>query len=184
MAGPPVIDAHVHTYPSREVGRQAMMGAGRTDYGGTPAELLEIMSRAGIVRAVMVNMTPVADMRDAALGKLPPGLSTADRAEEEARIQRQLVARLQRRNEWTCVVAREHPELIPFIGLDPSMSEGELLQEIEVRRGEGARGIKLHPAAQRFHPASGGLWPVYGRAHGLARHLPLRGLRPGVRRQR
>ncbi len=31
---PPVIDAHVHTYPSRAIGRQAMMGSGRTDYGG------------------------------------------------------------------------------------------------------------------------------------------------------
>ncbi len=30
----PVIDAHVHTYPSRAIGRQAMMGSGRTDYGG------------------------------------------------------------------------------------------------------------------------------------------------------
>lgn len=167
MAGPPVIDSHVHTYPSREVGRQAMMGAGHTGYGGTPEELLEIMARAGIVRAVMVNMTPVADMRDAALGKLPPGLSTADRAEEEARIQRQLVGRLQRRNEWTCEVAREHPELIPFIGLDPSMSAEEMLQEIEARRGQGARGIKLHPAAQRFHPSDHQLWPVYGRAQEL-----------------
>ena len=36
----PAIDAHVHTYRSREIGRQAMMGSGRTDYGGTPEELL------------------------------------------------------------------------------------------------------------------------------------------------
>ncbi len=167
MAGPPVIDAHVHTYPSREVGRQAMMGSGRTDYGGTPEELLGIMARAGIVRAVMVNMTPVADMRDAALAKLPAGLSTADRAEEEARLQRQLIGRLQHRNEWTCEAAREHPELSPFIGLDPSMSEEEMLTEVEVRRGQGARGLKLHPAAQRFRPSDRRLWPVYDRAQEL-----------------
>ena len=29
----PIIDAQVHTYRSREVGRQAMMGRGQTDYG-------------------------------------------------------------------------------------------------------------------------------------------------------
>src|SRR2546426_4437387 len=40
------IDAHVHTYPSREIGRQAMQGTGRTDYGGTPEELLAIMAAA------------------------------------------------------------------------------------------------------------------------------------------
>ncbi len=62
----PAIDAHVHTYRSREIGRQAMMGSGRTDYGGTPDELLALMSRGGIEKAAMVNMTPVLDMFDAA----------------------------------------------------------------------------------------------------------------------
>jgi len=141
-----------------------MMGTGRTDYGGTPEELLEIMERAEITRAVMVNMTPVADMMDAALQRLPEGLSTADRAAEEEAARRRIIGRLQRRNAWTCEVAREHPQLIPFIGLDPSMSESELLDEIEARRGEGARGIKLHPAAQRFYPNDERLAPVYARA--------------------
>lgn len=163
-----MIDAHVHTYPAREIGRQAMMGTGRTDYGGTPEELLGIMSRAGITHAVMVNMTPVADMRDAALAKLPADLSSAERAEREAEIQRQLTSRLQRRNEWTCETARKRPQLIPFIGLDPTMSETEMMEEIETRRGQGARGLKLHPGAQRFHPADRRLWPVYERARELA----------------
>jgi hypothetical protein len=161
------IDAHVHTYPSREIGRQAMMGTGRTDYGGTPDELLEVMSRGHITHAVMVNMTPVADMRDAALEKVPHGISTQDRAAEEERIQGALIGRLKRRNQWTCQVSREHPELIAFIGLDPSMSEDELLQEIEACRGQGARGIKLHPGAQRFYPADPRLAPVYTTAQEL-----------------
>ena len=160
----PIIDAHVHTYLTREIGRQAMMGTGRTDYGGTPEELLDIMTRAGITHAVMVNMTPVADMMDAALERLPQGLSTMDRAAEEEMARRRIIGRLQRRNAWTCEVAREHPELIPFIGLDPSMSEAELIAEIEARRAEGARGIKLHPAAQRFYPNDERLAPVYARA--------------------
>ncbi len=44
----PIIDAHVHTYRSREIARQAMMGSGRTDYGGTPDELPALMARGGI----------------------------------------------------------------------------------------------------------------------------------------
>ena len=167
MTDIPAIDAHVHTYATRDIGRQAMMGTGRTDYGGTPDELLEIMSSAGITHAVMVNMTPVADMRDAALERLPTDLATADRAEAEATIDRQLIGRLQRRNQWTCEVGRRHPQLIPFIGLDPCMSEAELLQEMEGRRAEGARGLKLHPAAQRFYPHDRRLWPVYERAQEL-----------------
>lgn len=168
MAEIRAIDAHVHTYPTPEIGRQAMMGTGRTDYGGTPEELLEIMARAGITHAVMVNMTPVADMMDAAFKRLPKGLSSADRAAEEEVAQRRIVGRLQRRNAWTCEVAREHQQLIPFIGLDPCMSEDELLGEIEARLAEGARGIKLHPAAQRFYPNDERLAPVYARATELS----------------
>jgi hypothetical protein len=41
------------------------------------------------------------------------------------------------------------------------MTEDELLQEIETRRAAGARGIKLHPAAQRFYPNDERLAPVY-----------------------
>jgi predicted TIM-barrel fold metal-dependent hydrolase len=115
----------------------------------------------------MVNMTPVADMKDAAMKKLPEGLSASERAGRESEIERTLIGRLQRRNEWSCEVGREHPELIPFIGLDPCMSEAELVAEIEVRHGEAARGIKLHPAAQRFYPADKRLWPVYERAQEL-----------------
>jgi len=164
MTGPSAIDAHVHTYPSREIGRQAMMGSGRTDYGGTPEELIGIMAGAGITRAVMVNMTPVADMMDAAIAKIPADLAPARRGEAEADARRTMISRLQRRNAWTCEVAREHPQLVAFVGLDPSMSEGELLAEIEARRDGGARGIKLHPAAQRFYPNDDRLAPVYSRA--------------------
>jgi predicted TIM-barrel fold metal-dependent hydrolase len=161
------IDAHVHTYPSREIGRQAMMGSGRTDYGGTPDELLGIMAGAGITHAVMVNMTPMADMMDAALSKLSSDLSDAERSEAEAALTRRMIGRLQRRNQWTCEVGRDHPQLIPFIGLDPSMNEAELLREIDDRHAEGARGIKLHPAAQRFYPNDARLRPVYDRAQTL-----------------
>ncbi len=167
----PIIDAHVHTYRSRDIGRQAMMGSGRTDYGGTVDELLGLMASGGIAKAVMVNMTPVVDMSDAALANLPTDMSPDRRAQAEDDIRRRMIGRLQRRNEWTCRVARQHPQLIAFISLDPSMSEDELVAEIDLRRQQGARGIKLHPAAQRFYPNDRRLWPVYQRAQELG--LPI-----------
>jgi len=168
----PVIDVHVHTYPSREIGRQAMMGAGRTDYGGTVEELLAAMERAGIRAAVQVNMTPIADMRDAARARLPPDLTPAERDEAEARIAQELKGRLRRRNRWTCQVAREHPQMVAFIGLDPTVMTGEeMLAEMEECLGLGARGLKLHPASQRFYPADERLFPVYRRAEELG--LPI-----------
>jgi predicted TIM-barrel fold metal-dependent hydrolase len=162
-----IIDAHVHTYRSREIGRQAMMGTGQTDYGGTVDELLGLMARAGIHKAVMVNMTPVVEMADAALAKLSVDLSPSRRVEAEDDIRRQMIGRLQRRNDWTCEVARQNPQLVAYISLDPSMSEEELVAEIDLRREQGASGIKLHPANQRFYPNDRRLWPAYDRAQEL-----------------
>jgi hypothetical protein len=119
----------------------------------------------------MVNMTPIVDMFAAATAKLPADLSPSQRSQEEERIRRQMIGRLQRRNQWTCQVAREQPQLIPFIGLDPSMSAEELVAEIDLRRGEGAHGVKLHPPNQRFLPTDRRLWPVYERAQELS--LPI-----------
>jgi predicted TIM-barrel fold metal-dependent hydrolase len=172
MLDSPVIDVHVHTYPSREIGRQAMMGSGRTDYGGTVEELLAVMARTGIRAAVQVNMTPIADMRDAALARLPQDLSPAQRQEADAHIAQELKGRLQRRNRWTCQMARQHPQLVAFIGLDPTvMTPEEMLWELEECLALGARGLKLHPAAQRFYPADQRLFPVYERAQELG--LPI-----------
>ena len=161
------IDAHVHTYRSREIGLQAMSGAGRTDYGGTPEELLAAMDRGGIETAVMVNMTPVLEMFEAAAAKLPPDLSPGQREQEEQHIRREMIGRLQRRNEWTCEVARAYPRLVAFIGLDPSMSGGELVAEIDRRVSEGARGLKLHPPNQRFYPNDPRLRAAYIRMQEL-----------------
>ena len=164
MSDLPAIDAHVHTYHSREIGRQAMTGTGQTDYGGTIEELLEIMAGNGIEKAVMVNMTPVVDMFEAAVAKIPPDISPAERSREEERIRREMIGRLQRRNAWTCEAGRRHPQLVPFIGLDPSMSADELVTEIDSRVSEGARGIKLHPPNQRFYPNDPRLAAAYRRA--------------------
>ena len=167
MPDQPAIDSHVHTYRTREIGRQAMQGSGRTDYGGTIDELLSLMERGGIEKAVMVNMTPTVDMFEAAVAKL----SADERSREEARIRAEIIGRLQRRNAWTCEMARAHRQFVAYIGLDPWMSADELVAEIDLRVSEGARGIKLHPAAQRFLPADRRLWPAYARAQEL--RLPI-----------
>lgn len=157
----PIVDAHVHTYPTAEIGLQATQGLGQSGYSGTVEELLELMRGGNIEKAVMVNMTPVADMRDAALAR--------GQSEEEAHIL--VIERLKRRNTWTCQVAREHPELVAFISLDPSMGEEEAAAEVRRAVGLGACGIKLHPASQRYFPSDRSLWGAYEEAQ--ARGLPI-----------
>jgi len=163
----PIIDAHVHTYPRPEVGWQAQSGAGLSGHAGTVEELVALMREGNISHAVMVNMTPVFEMREAALGRLPPDLSPVKLERVEAEIIREVLGRMQRRNAWTCAVARENPGLVPFISLDPAMGEEGLVAEVEERAREGAKGIKLHPANQRFFPNDRRLWPAYAKAQEL-----------------
>ncbi len=156
------VDLHTHTYPRPEIGRQAMAGEGWSPYSGTVAELREAMAHGGIAGAVMANLTPIPEMRDAALGRLPAGLSDAERADAEGRIRDELRGRLVRRNRWTLEAAAADPALIPFVGLDPSvMTPAELRDEVEACAEAGARGVKLHPIVQRLAPGTAALWPVY-----------------------
>jgi uncharacterized protein len=139
-----------------------MEGQGRSPYAGTVPELREAMARGGIDTAVMANLTPVPDMRDAALARRPPGLVPAERAEADARLREELRDRIVRRNRWTLDVAAADAALLPFVGLDPSvMTAGELRDELEACAEAGARGVKLHPIVQRLAPGTAALWPVY-----------------------
>ena len=160
-----IIDAHVHTYQTREIGLQAKQGSTITNYGGTVDELLPTMEKAGISQAVMVNMLPLAEMHKAALDQLPTGLSRSEHEQALKEINTRMLGRLVRRNEWTCNVAQENPSLVPFITLDPLQDEstmtGEILDKVS---NHGAKGIKLHPGSQRFYPNDPRLWPAYSTA--------------------
>jgi predicted TIM-barrel fold metal-dependent hydrolase len=157
-----IVDLHTHTYARPDVGRQAMQGEGWSPYAGTVPELQAAMARGGIGAAVMANLTPVPDMLDAQLGRLPAGLGDAERAEAEVRVREDVRGRLVRRNRWTLEAAAGDPRLIAFVGLDPSvMSPGELRDELEACVAAGARGVKLHPIVQRLPPGTAALWPVY-----------------------
>jgi predicted TIM-barrel fold metal-dependent hydrolase len=158
VSGSVVIDAHVHTYPTAQIGLQASGGMAFSGCTGTVQELLGLMAVGGIDKAVMVNMTPVTDMREAALAR-------GEGPYEE--VAHRMIERMKRRNAWTCQVAREHPSLVPYISLDPSMGPDDAVAEIRQRTQEGARGIKLHPSAQRFNPDDPSLWPAYAEAEAL-----------------
>jgi predicted TIM-barrel fold metal-dependent hydrolase len=163
----PIIDAHVHTYPRPEIGWQAQSGAGLSGHAGTVEELVALMREGNISHAVMVNMTPVFEMKEAAMNRQPIELPPFKLRQVEAEIVREVLGRMQRRNAWTCAVARENPGLVAFISLDPAMGEEGLAAEVEERAREGAKGIKLHPANQRFFPNDRRLWPAYARAQEL-----------------
>jgi len=160
-----IVDAHVHTYATAAIGEQALQGFGRSGCSGTVEELLPIMADAGISYSVMANMTPTYDMKMAALEKLPPHTVDEERKRAEKDINEKMVARMQRRNLWTCDLGKENPGLVPLIGIDVLQTPSQM--ELEIERGvkeHGAKGLKLHPVVNRFLPGDRGLWPAYSKA--------------------
>jgi len=166
-----IIDAHVHTYPTATIGEQALQGAGRSGCSGTIPELLEVMAKGGITHAVQANMTPTNDMKQAALKRLPASLGPQERDAAEKKIDEEIIGRMQRRNLWTCQVAKENRGLIALISIDLLQKAEEMEAEIEKMVQQGAKGLKLHPVANRFYPQDKRLWPAYGQAEKM--NLPI-----------
>ncbi|MEK7847952.1 MAG: amidohydrolase family protein [Chloroflexota bacterium] len=165
----PVIDAHVHTFHTPEAGRLAMSNTPtKPDISGTIEEALTALKASGVAGGVMVNTIPLAYMRDAARRKLSPSLTPSQREQAEHEITQTLLSRLERRNEWTVQMAREHPNLYATITLDPMMGAEAMRREIKDKVANGgARGIKLHPPIHRFYPNDRSLWPAYETAQEL-----------------
>ncbi len=161
------IDIHMHLYPDARIAIQAMGGTARAGFTGTVEEAIPFLADNGIQAGVMCNFTPVWDMVEAARRRLPENQSEAEREEAEREIRQRMADRVRERNQWTCEVAREHPQLIPFIGIDPVLDAEELEAEVTTRHAEGARGIKLHPTVQRLNLNDRDLWPAYAAAERL-----------------
>lgn len=153
-----VIDAHVHTYKTPEIGRQALSGFEAAGCCGTPEELVPILKEAGISLAVQVNMTPARTMLEAALAGLPEDQRESGRGP----VIEKLTSRIKRRNEWTCQAAQKHARLVPFLSLDPIMGTEAMMDELVDKLDNfGARGLKIHPGEGRWYPDDPAMAPIY-----------------------
>jgi len=159
-----IIDAHVHTYPTAEIGRQAMQGFGQSGASGTVSELLALMTRGKISYAVMANLTPTYEMKMAAMKNLPGGTPDQEKEKTEKEADEKVIARMKRRNLWSCAVAKEHPTLIPFVSVDILQTPADMEAEIEDTMKRGAKGLKFHPVINHFSPDDRRMWPAYAKA--------------------
>lgn len=149
MPDPLRVDVHLHLYETKEAGEQEKATYEIWEYGSKPDvvfsrfggdvdDALVAMDEAGFAHAVVVNLFAVDLLNEVTRASGP-----AAHAE-----------RLIRRNKWACDLAVAHPELSVFVAADPAVLGGEegaghLREMIE---SHGARGIKIHPVAQRFMP--------------------------------
>ncbi|MBI2206226.1 MAG: amidohydrolase [Candidatus Rokubacteria bacterium] len=163
----PIIDTHTHTFPTREIGRQAIQMLPHQGASGVIEDLLPDLAAAGFAQAVMLNFTPTGEMREDNLAREGKTAPPAKWGALEEQVRQSIAGRVQRRNAWTIKTARENPSLIPFIGVDPRMGEDGMLQELDACVRIGARGIKFHCSTQRSFPTDPGMWAVYKRAEEL-----------------
>jgi predicted TIM-barrel fold metal-dependent hydrolase len=135
-----IIDAHVHLYPDKEVGKMVLEDIkNKTGYGyysyGTPDEYLEDMRKSGIDKAIILSFAPDNQIKNM--------------------------------NFWTVAITRprktkpaKYPMLIPFVSVSPTM-KGKPTDELDHKLKWGMKGLKLHPNAQKFSPDDKRMRPVY-----------------------
>ncbi|MFC1824675.1 amidohydrolase family protein [Thermodesulfobacteriota bacterium] len=162
-----IIDAHTHTYPSAEIGGQAL-GSDGYGYSGTTMELEEAMRQSNISQAVMAAFTPTLEMKKANIAKLSSNLSVDERKKAVAEINKKMITRMERRNSWACKAAIDNRNLAALIGVDLLQNRDEMVEEVETKvKTFGAKGLKLHPIFNEFNPWDKKMWPVYSKAQEL-----------------
>jgi hypothetical protein len=176
----PIIDAHLHLYPSREQGLRnkatyQVWEYGEkpdvrfTPYGGDVEDALAAIRASAVDRAVAVNLFAIDRARAAAVAELPAELDEAARCRAIAEIDATMGERLTRSNRQFCDSVRDHPELIPVVAADPwalDEKEGPAHLRDLVATG-GARGIKVHPVLQRFPMGDRRMYPIYATCRDL-----------------
>jgi len=169
----PIIDIHIHLYRTSEQGHRGkkeyeIWEYGEKDvtlsrFGGSPEEALTAIEEAGAERAVVVNLCSRSSLMAEGKLELHSDLSDGQREKAVKEIASNLDERLKASNEWICSLAKEHQELIPFVGVDPGILSPEEM-EVHVRemaRENGAKGVKVHPVSQGFYmhdPRMSGVW--------------------------
>ena len=173
MADPVRVDVHMHLYPSTESGDWWKAGYEIWEYGekqgvrfsrssGTVGDALAAMEKAGFSHGVAVNLLSVDLFREEALAMLPQDLHGEERAKAAAEIEATMGERFRGANRWLVDALAPIRQLTPYVGVDPwALSPEQNVEHLREMADRGARGIKLHPVAQRFQPNDPRMRPVY-----------------------
>jgi predicted TIM-barrel fold metal-dependent hydrolase len=174
MTGPVKVDVHMHLYPSAASGDWWKAGYEIWEYGdkdgvtfsrwsGTVGDALQAMEEAGFSHGIAVNLLSVDLFREEALALLPADLLHGeDRAKAAAEIEATMAERFRAFNRWLVDALAPVRQLTPYVGVDPwALTPRENVEHLRELADRGARGVKLHPVAQRFEPGDPRMRPVY-----------------------
>jgi predicted TIM-barrel fold metal-dependent hydrolase len=170
----PIIDVHMHIYPSCEYGLSRKSTYQVWEYGekadtpfsryaGDVEDALDAIRKSPVDRAVVVNLFALSIARANAIAELPSTLDQDGQVRAIAEIDASMGERLKQSNHVVCDLARRHSELIAFVSADPwALDPREGLMHLrDVVTNRGARGVKLHPVLQQFDVSDPRMFPIY-----------------------
>jgi uncharacterized protein len=165
-----LIDTHTHLYPFAAQAQFLKDSYDITEYGRKPDvsyshrvglvdDLLDSMRECGISHSIVLNLFITAEggsWRDEVSPASPDG-SPIHHDRESA------MESLARYNDWLSGLAREHPELIPYVSIDPSVLPGREAADYVERlvTDDRANGVKLHPNLHSMLPSDPTLRPLF-----------------------
>jgi hypothetical protein len=159
-----IVDAHVHLYRTLTLEKQNVVRAGRRDRDrwAHPEAVTAYLDRQGIASILALPNFPTRQMRAAQRRKVPSDLGEAAMAAAYAAIDLDLVGRVRRQNEWLCELGSQNPRVVPSIGMQGLFSSEEMVEEVRLRAGQGARAVKILPGMYHEAPEDHRFWPLYG----------------------
>jgi predicted TIM-barrel fold metal-dependent hydrolase len=165
-----LVDMHMHMYESKAQGQRRKDASPIVEYGamksvatspraGDLADALAAMREAAFSYAIVLNLLYTLPSDQGVLEKAP-GSTNGDSVLHDPASARD---RLTAYNHWVCELSRTYPQFVAFISLDPwVMSPDEMCTHLRDMVSQfNARGLKLHPIAQRFAADDERMWPVY-----------------------
>lgn len=167
------IDFHMHLYRDADEGGRVVGEYPIVEYGagegvrlgrtaGTVEEALAALCAGGVDHGCALNSFELPDYPVAPEGGWP-----ADPPYPE------FAAELRAVDEWICAVGAEHPELLPFVSVNPAVQDAAAAAAHVATMADdhGARGLKLHTIALRAFPDETALAPTFAACE--ARGLPV-----------
>lgn len=166
MALPEVIDVHVHLTRDPAQERLVFPKPGYPDewYRANEPRVLDWMDDEGVSHLFMINYMDTNRIIANRLARMV-GASEAEIDEARSQLREQNVERLRRFNAWCCDLGAREPRLIPFPCVDIGIfyDVTVMMEELEARLAQGARGIKLHPGLGHYFPGDERMFPLYER---------------------
>jgi len=157
-----IIDSHFHIYKNEQAGIMAQGGRSLIGFKGVFEEALPILDRGRITNIMALAVLPISSMRNAAMTKWPPGLSSSETKNLHLELEEKLQQRLSSYNEWLCRIAREDGRIEPVIYADATLDRNYMRKEIQSRIDEfGIKALKIHPAVNGLPPSAEGYRHIF-----------------------